>query len=54
MATRTTRLNTLWGLLRDLGVSISVGAREVVPREWALVSDVDSGVPDTLRPVLAS
>lgn len=53
MATRTARLNTLRGLLRELGVSIPVGARQVVPRVWALVSDAGSGIPDALRPVLA-
>jgi transposase len=53
MATRTARLNTLRGLLRELGLTIPVGARQVVPRVWALVSDADSGLPDALRPVLA-
>jgi transposase len=53
MATRTARLNTLRGLLRELGFSIPVGARQVVPRVWALVSDADSGLPEALRPVLA-
>lgn len=53
MATRTARLNTLRGLLRELGLSIPVGARQVVPQVWALVSDADSGIPDALRPVLA-
>jgi transposase len=53
MATRTARLNTLRGLLRELGFTIPVGARQVVPQVWALVSDADSGIPDALRPVLA-
>ena len=53
VATRTARLNTVRGLLRELGLTIPVGSRQVVPRVWALISDVDSGVPDTLRPVLA-
>lgn len=53
VATRTSRLNTLRGLLRELGLMILVGARHVVPRVWALVSDVESGVPELLRPVLA-
>jgi transposase len=53
MATRTARLNTVRGLLRELGFSIPVGARQVVPQVWALVSDADSGIPDALRPVLA-
>jgi transposase len=53
VSTRTSRLNTIRGLLRELGVTIPVGARQVVPRVWELVSDADSGLPDPLRPVLA-
>jgi transposase len=53
MATRTARLNILRGLLRELGFSIPVGARQVLPHVGALVSDADSGLPDALRPVLA-
>jgi transposase len=53
VATRTARLNTLRGLLRELGVAIPVGARQVLPHVAALVSDADSGLPDALRPVLA-
>jgi len=53
MATRTARLNTLRGLLRELGFVIPLGARQVVPRVWALVSDADSGLPEALRPVLS-
>jgi transposase len=53
MATRTARLNTIRGLLRELGFPIPVGARQVVPHVWALVSDADSGLPDALRPALA-
>jgi transposase len=53
LATRTARLNTLRGLLRELGFSIPVGARQVVPHVFALVSDAESGLPDALRPVLA-
>lgn len=52
MATRTARLNTVRGLLRELGFTIPVGARQVVPHVAALVSDADSGLPDPLRPVL--
>jgi transposase len=53
MATRTARLNTLRGLLRELGFVIPLGARQVLPRVGELVSDADSGLPDALRPVLA-
>jgi len=53
VATRTVRLNTLRGLLRELGVTIPTGSRQVVPRVWQLVSDAESALPDALRPVLA-
>ncbi len=53
VATRTSRINTLRGVLRELGFLIPVGARKVVPEVWLLIGDADSGVPDTLRPVLA-
>jgi transposase len=53
LATRTARLNTMRGLLRELGYSIPLGARQVVPHVWALVSDADSSLPDSLRAVLA-
>lgn len=49
MAERTARLNTLRGLLRELGVFIPVGARQVVPAVWALIEDADSELPDALR-----
>lgn len=52
MATRTARLNTVRGLLRELGFSIPVGARQVLPQVLELVSDADSGLPDGLRPAL--
>ena len=53
MATRTARLNTLRGLLRELGFAIPVGARQVVPFVHGLVGDVESGLPDALRAVFA-
>jgi transposase len=53
MATRTARLNTLRGLLRELGFAIPAGARQVVPSVVALVSNSDSGLPDALRLALS-
>ena len=50
---RTARLNTVRGLLRELGVFIPVGSREVVPAVWALIEDADSELPDALRAVFA-
>ena len=53
MTERTARLNTLRGLLRELGVFIPVGARQVVPAVWALIEDADSDLPDALRRIFA-
>jgi transposase len=53
MTERTARLNALRGLLRELGVFIPVGAREVVPAVWALIEDADSDLPEALRPIFA-
>ena len=53
MTERTARLNALRGLLRELGVFIPMGARQVVPAVWAQIEDADSQVPAALRPVLA-
>jgi transposase len=53
MLERTARLNALRGLLRELGVFIPVGAREVVPTVWGLIEDADSELPDALRAVFA-
>jgi transposase len=53
MLERTARLNALRGLLRELGVFIPVGARQVVPAVWALIEDADSELPDALKPIFA-
>jgi transposase len=53
MATRTARINTLRGLLRELGITIPVGARNVVPQVRALLCDNESDVPIALRSALA-
>jgi transposase len=53
VAERTARLNALRGLLREMGVFIPVGARQVVPAIWILIEDADSDFPDALRPVFA-
>lgn len=54
MDTRTARLNTVRGLLRELGIVIPVGAREVVPQLWAAIGDADSALPTALRASLAA
>jgi transposase len=53
LATRTGRINTVRGLLREFGVVIPVGACHVVPQVWLLLEDAESGIPDVVRPVLA-
>jgi len=53
VADRTARLNTLRGLLRELGIFIPVGSRKVIPEVWAQLEDADSAVPDSVRPLLA-
>jgi transposase len=39
LATRTARLNTVRGLLRDFGIVIPLGARHVVPAIGSLLED---------------
>jgi transposase len=50
---RTARLNTIRGLLRELGICIPIGSRKVVPEVWALLEDADSNIPDSLRALFA-
>jgi len=52
LATRTSRINTLRGILREIGLTIPVGAHHVVPRVEALATAPDSELPETLRPFL--
>jgi transposase len=54
MTTRTARLNTLRGLLRELGVSIPLGAKLVLPRLSEALSDPEGSIPESLHPVLLS
>jgi len=49
VATRTARLNMVRGLLRELGIFIPVGARNVVPKVSELVEDADSPLPLAVR-----
>jgi transposase len=53
LATRTARMNTVRGLLREFGVLIPAGARHVVPSLGAVLEEADAGVPSLLRPLLA-
>lgn len=53
LATRTSRLNTIRGLLREFGIFIPVGAHHVVPRVRALLTEPAS-VPVLLHATLAA
>src|SRR5205809_161489 len=53
LATRTARLNTLRGLLREFGIFIPVGAQHVVPRVRALLLE-PAAVPMLLHTTLAA
>ena len=53
LASRTARINTLRGLLREFGVVIPLGARHVLPHVQSLLEDADSVLPHALRPALA-
>jgi transposase len=54
LATRTARINTVRGLLREFGLPLPVGAHHVIPKVPLLLEDADSGVPGLLRPALAA
>ncbi|MBU1947747.1 MAG: IS110 family transposase, partial [Candidatus Eisenbacteria bacterium] len=52
MANRTSRINTVRGLLRELGMFIPMGSNRVVPliRQW--IHEPDSKIPFALRSIL--
>ena len=54
LATRTARINLVRGVLRELGITIPVGARHVLPRVKALLQGPTSEVPASIRPILES
>jgi transposase len=49
--TRTARINTVRGLLREFGITIPVGSHQVVPRVRQLLGE--PVLPEALRPALA-
>jgi transposase len=51
---RTAQVNTLRGLLRELGFVIPEGIEKVLPQVRLLVADADSGVPDSVRWTIAA
>ncbi len=52
MRARTSRINTVRGVLREIGIAIPVGARHVVPNVRAMVEDPDTAITDVLRATL--
>ncbi len=52
VSARTARINTLRGLLRELGETIPTGARNVVPHVYARLAE--EKIPAVSRPILAS
>lgn len=54
VAERTARINSLRGLLRELGFFIPVGRRAVLPQAWEIIQDPGSGLPDALRSSFAA
>jgi transposase len=52
LATRTARLNTVRGLLREFGITIPVGAHHVVPQIRELAADPATTVPSILLAVI--
>jgi transposase len=54
IASRTAQINTLRGLLRELGLVIPLGAEKVVPQVRSLIADADAEIPDALRLVLTT
>jgi transposase len=54
LSTRTARINTIRGLLRELGILIPQGPRHVLPRLAEALSDPSGPVPEPLHEVLLS
>jgi transposase len=54
LATRTARLNTLRGLLREFGIFIPIGAQHVVPRVRELLGEPTATVPGAVHRTLAN
>jgi transposase len=52
LSARTARINTVRGILRELGHFIPKGARFVVPAVTELIENPDSDLPDALRAYL--
>jgi transposase len=49
MGTRTSRINTVRGLLREFDFVLPMGAHRIVPEVMALIEDAEAELPDVLR-----
>jgi transposase len=54
IAARTAQVNTLRGLLRELGLVIPEGVEKVLPQVRLFVADADGMIPDGLRATVAA
>jgi len=52
LGTRTARINLVRGVLREFGITVPVGARNVVPKVTSHLQDPSSIVPSVVRPIL--
>ena len=50
LADRTRAINSLRGLLRELGFFIPEGRRHVLPDAWEIIHDPTRGLPEALKP----
>jgi transposase len=53
LASRTSRINTVRGILRELGLFIPKGSRKVIPQVSQWLTEPDSKIPQPLRYALA-
>lgn len=53
IGTRTARINTVRGLLREFGITIALGAEKVAPRVGAILEDAENSLPDPMRAIVA-
>jgi transposase len=54
LATRTARLNSIRGLMREFGILIPAGPRLVLPRLAQALADPSTEIPELLHPALLS
>ena len=53
LADRTRAINSLRGLLRELGFFIPEGSKHVLPEAWEIIQDPARGLPEALKPSLS-